>query len=1171
MKKRFAMILVALVLLAASVITAPAFAAVSVGADQGAVEKRYQELAAQYPEDDFLVVVSEGDADAGNLSTDEQFVRDMGKALAKRWLLRDNMPSSMTDEQKIKAWTKMVEGELSVLEKYLSVQLEDPVLDLLSKAYIYGAVNQKKGISEYANTDQYDQYWTIDGYNIRAFSIYLLNRFYHIPIDAKYQQDLSDFVVEGYLLLPDDPVAYLLQYLSQQETTGGNKDKIVAVTQEPVVTEEPTPEPTQEPTMEPTAESAVEVADLMNMEASPASDFVYVNNGTAVQINGYQGPGGLIRIPDEIEGNPVIRIADSAFKNNESITGLVLPARLDYIGSNAFYGCDNLSGVLILPDTLTEVDGHAFQSTHLTGLVIQSDCKLDVNAFANISELEFVYIAKGAAPVFGTSVIGYSSDLKVLVIPDTVNSIKDGNFKASNQMTVYTPAGSTGEQFANNNFFSCNTKDYESINAEYAEKYIKKTSGQDSVAAVTAEPLYTPAPTPAPTQDPNEPFDYEVEFSGKKRSGTYVGENENGIPNGNGTFVSSDGVLALTYEGNWLDGKPSGKGHLKDDGFVIHFKNAAQGEFDRVGSFDGETADGVPNGQGTYTAVNDAGVKWTYTGAFADGTFNGYGEQVWDSPDTAADKGTFVNGEFAPTVDDIVTGLVEELDYKVSDAGLDFIDKHEDLFTSPKEIDPELVNNEWSSSAFKANPQNYSDRLVRFENVSVLTVPDTESDQVSIVAFLDDSGMIYMGIFMGKQIYKVNEEIKETFILPLDIGNQDGVDIILCLMTLPGNKLKAEAAPVKTESTPVQYEAPEGADRSVKIAEDKITVATGKKTKLSAEITVLSEGAPEKSTLVWSSSDTGIAKVDASGNVTGAKPGKATISVCLKDNPEIKAWTEVTVVRPVTGIKLSESKLTLGFGKSSTVTAIITPKDASNQDVIWKSSNLAVASVTSSGEITALGGGDCEITATAIDGGKTASVKVHVPAFSVANDEYTVYSKSGMKINVTWTSNVSVYLQDNGGTCFNAEWVKDEDAFQIIPLRAGKGTVTLYTEGNKDRQTITIYIDHSAVYDNQSYPSINYDSAMRYPDSWKSDKVSFSGRVLQVMNDGSSTIYRISSKGRYDNVVYVTINNSDLVTPVIENDNVTVYGAFNGNKTYTSTWGQSITIPWVQAERIIVK
>ena len=73
------------------------------------------------------------------------------------------------------------------------------------------------------------------------------------------------------------------------------------------------------------------------------------------------------------------------------------------------------------------------------------------------------------------------------------------------------------------------------------------------------------------------------------------------------------------------------------------------------------------------------------------------------------------------------------------------------------------------------------------------------------------------------------------------------------------------------------------------------------------------------------------------------------------------------------------------------------------------------------------------------------------------------------------------------------------------------------------------------------------------------------------MNDGSETTYRISSKGRYDNVVYVTIKNSDILTPVIEDDNVTVYGSFNGIKTYTATLGQSITIPWVKAERINVK
>lgn len=91
--------------------------------------------------------------------------------------------------------------------------------------------------------------------------------------------------------------------------------------------------------------------------------FRYVNNGSTIQINGYKGKGGNIVVPDEIEGSPVTRIADNAFKGCDDVAGVALPQNLQYIGSHAFYSLESLKGVLVVSETLTEIDGPAFQGT----------------------------------------------------------------------------------------------------------------------------------------------------------------------------------------------------------------------------------------------------------------------------------------------------------------------------------------------------------------------------------------------------------------------------------------------------------------------------------------------------------------------------------------------------------------------------------------------------------------------------------------------------------------------------------------------------------------------------------------------------------------------------------------------------------------------------------------
>ena len=87
-----------------------------------------------------------------------------------------------------------------------------------------------------------------------------------------------------------------------------------------------------------------------------------------------------------------------------------------------------------------------------------------------------------------------------------------------------------------------------------------------------------------------------------------------------------------------------------------------------------------------------------------------------------------------------------------------------------------------------------------------------------------------------------------------------------------------------------------------------------------------------------------------------------------------------TYVIPVTGVSLDESSITLDVGGNQTLTATVTPEDATNKKVRWSSDNEAVATVSEDGVVTAVAGGTAVITATTHDGLFTATCTVTVNA-----------------------------------------------------------------------------------------------------------------------------------------------------------------------------------------------
>lgn len=97
-----------------------------------------------------------------------------------------------------------------------------------------------------------------------------------------------------------------------------------------------------------------------------------------------------------------------------------------------------------------------------------------------------------------------------------------------------------------------------------------------------------------------------------------------------------------------------------------------------------------------------------------------------------------------------------------------------------------------------------------------------------------------------------------------------------------------------------------------------------------------------------------------------------------KDEPNVPVGPDEPTTVAVTGVSINKTSVTLLEGNTETVTATVSPEDASDKGVTWKSSDPSVATVDSLGKITAVAPGEAVITVTTTDGEKTATVKIVV-------------------------------------------------------------------------------------------------------------------------------------------------------------------------------------------------
>ncbi len=268
--------------------------------------------------------------------------------------------------------------------------------------------------------------------------------------------------------------------------------------------------------------------------------------------------------------------------------------------------------------------------------------------------------------------------------------------------------------------------------------------------------------------------------------------------------------------------------------------------------------------------------------------------------------------------------------------------------------------------------------------------------------------------------------------------------------------------------------------------------------------------------VIWESSNTAVATVNASGKVHPVSTGTAVITAKVKSNESLKAectvnvlaWTVEYVEFDITG------NLNLKVGEQETVTATAYPIGHGFK-VDYYTSDENVATVTIGGVVTGVAAGDAVITAKS--GDKEATLNVHVTAaavpedkgaisvadFLAAKDGFNIYTLTGVVANITNTKYGNFDLIDETGKIYIYGLLNAAgEAQKFAELNvAEKDTVTLkgsYSEHNNKAQIKDALFVSVKKYVEPVGPSTAIDAVMK---QGQATKVLRQGQLIIIRDD----------------------------------------------------------------------
>ena len=188
-----------------------------------------------------------------------------------------------------------------------------------------------------------------------------------------------------------------------------------------------------------------------------------------------------------------------------------------------------------------------------------------------------------------------------------------------------------------------------------------------------------------------------------------------------------------------------------------------------------------------------------------------------------------------------------------------------------------------------------------------------------------------------------------------------------------------------------------------------------------------------------------------SGTATYTFAGRTPASVAVGapfSGTVSQPWTDESSDINVSEVSLNATSLSMNIGDQEQLTATINPTDATDQTVNWDSSNTDVATVSSTGVVTAIAPGTATITVTTNDGGFTATCAVVVNQSVVVEEGKTVGSDGTGSLDFSLSIPADATITGTFEIKLPEGYTLDESATKLVESLAGLFDLVITFKGN---------------------------------------------------------------------------------------------------------------------------